>query len=1850
MSLLLLFSCKPKVKDQQPSQTNNSEIFNNYIVGHSQGLVSRCNDIYVHLGFKIPDSVKINNNLMTISPIIGGEIILNENRDRVSIVGANIKHNVKYKLKFNIGDITEIPKGMETFEFNFEAKRQAWNLTVNAPVSKSMKTVDITGKIKYELCEPNPRILEDALKATQDGKSLSINWDHNKNKRYSDFKIINIERKDDPGEVDLKLSMAPLNIKDEANMKVNIPSKSDFSFHSYKIVSNQHVEVNFTDPIKVSQILDGLISVKGRKINRIKIINNTVHVYFKYVEYGNFELKISPGIKNIANFPLKDSYTRKLFFAPLKPVVKIAEQGNILPPSGNWELPVSIVSASGFRMRILKVYEKNAHRFFQENGGELSYQKGLENIGRIVLDTTFSLNKKDVFKTTTHSIVLDKQIRKEKGALYKVFLSIPLEYNNYPCDDRKISDEKDRIDNINFDKPYITYYYGYDDDYDYYEEDYYGSNNVGNRTYTDPDENSHRYLPNPCSNNYQKIIHDQRLLICTDIGLVIKSEPNANRFFAYVSHITSSKPIAGATVAFYDFQGKKLGQSISNGSGFASINTKEVPYLARANYNGQYTYLTVNDAKALSMSTFQVEGKNWGGNDKVFFYGDRDVWRPGDTVFLSSIVFNKEKAVPKNLPIKLSLFDPTNKLVKKWIVRKNYNGLYDCRFHTDMNDATGYWRIEMKLGGKVYFHDVRIETVRPNRLKIEMAFNNPKIIKNGTSKDAPITVKWMHGLPAKDLRVVVGMIQKSLQNPFGANFKNYSFDDIRKYYDPDLGFLEDGLTNEDGVFDFVVPTDEDESYPSMMLFNFEVKAYEKGGAFSTDLKSIKYSPYKSYVGAKFPQGATQNEIYLKTTEAINLVCLNEDGKSKSGTATIKINKINSQWWYQFGTRGDYSALQNNIQKLVKSYKLNIPKSGTAISINQEGHFLVTITDDFSGHTVSRIVYSYKNNYWSDGGDAVAELEVLPFLIDKDEYKVGDFLEFNLPAIPNGHFLITVESGGKIVYKESRQSSRNPVSVNIYIDEDMAPTAYVHVHFIQAWKQHNHDRPLRLFGVKPIKVYDSSTILNPEIEMVNEIRADKDFEISISEKDGKPISYTLAVVDEGLLDITQFHTPNPWSYFFSKEGLTIKTWDIYRDIFQRFLGEYSSLLAVGGDGVSAIKPSAKAQRFKPAVKFVGPFTLGSGEVKTHKFNIKDYVGSVRVMVVATNGKAFGRKEKTVPVKKPLMLYATLPRVLGPGEILKVPVTVFAMDDKVREVDVKIATNNQINVDGDATSHLSFQKNGEKDMFFIIKIPNKIGLGKVTIEAKSGQYFAKESIDIDVRPSSAIISKTVEDIIPKNSKKSIAFEPIGMDGTRNVKLTLSRGLNFSFEPFVEKLSNYPHGCLEQTVSSTFPQIYLYKMNILKDEAEEMAYRQKYSAAIQKLRYMQLPNGGFSYWAGGNYANSWGTSYALEFLLEAKKYGYKVPDDMLEKLISYQYKAADNWKIKSGNSSRYYSARTQAYCLYTLAKAGKPNYAALNRLRLVPQLGTATKWLLGHALLLVGEKNSANKIIKDASTSVDKYKELGGSFGSSLRDQALILRILLERGEKLKAKRLVDEMMPYFKGESNIYLSTQEISQSLISFALFSESLDKINDELVCDVTLSEKQSYKDQKIKENPKDYKLSKKSIENKSISINNKGTSDLFASISISGLPIRDESAEEEQDLSLSINYYEEDGTPIDPTSITKGSDFVVEFIISHKGERMDYENMALSAIFPSGWEIINSRLYDTFEFDVGSDFDYQDIRDDRVYTYFDLVKGQKKTFRFKVNASYEGKYWAPAVFCEAMYDPSIRAKSKGFWAEVKSE
>jgi len=1093
------------------------------------------------------------------------------------------------------------------------------------------------------------------------------------------------------------------------------------------------------------------------------------------------------------------------------------------------------------------------------------------------------------------------------------------------------------------------------------------------------------------------------------------------------------------------------------------------------------------------------------------------------------------------------------------------------------------------------------------------------------------------------------MQQVSLPNPFGTAYDGFVFDDITKNYLSDVGLISEETTGKTGQTKFEIPIDPAEVYPSVMLFNFRLKGFEKGGSFSTDVKTIKYSPYSKYIGIKWPGFTTgDGMIMMEKGKNIQLVCLEANGKKTDGVVTMKTYKIERSWWYDFGRNDlDYSAIKNQNKELIKERKINVKKEGTSISVDEGIFAYVEFSLGDSEHTTGRPVYVYDYNYWNNAGDA-DQVEVLNFQLDKQEYTVDESLSFDLPAAAKGKFLITVEKGGSIVHYETLNASMNPTRVNIKLRQEMAPTAYIHVHYIAAYKEHKSHRPLRLYGVQPIKVFAPETVLSPILDIPQEVRADQNFSLTVKEKNGKKMAYTIAIVDEGLLDITQFKTPQPWDFFFAKEALNIKTWDMYRDIFHRFFGEYTSLLAVGGDESILISPQAKAQRFKPAVKYLGPFVLEAGKTATHTVQINDYVGSVRAMVIASSGQAFGSTQKTSKVVKPLMLYATLPRVLSPGETLKLPVTVFAMKDNIKNVTVEATCLNADVFKNGNTKNLTFSKIGEKDIFFDMETPMKTDMLKFEITARSGNETAKETIEIDLRIASPPVTTEESYAVSAAKSSTISYKPFGMAGTREAYLSLSSGIDVAFEPLADKLIKYPHGCLEQSVSSVFPQIYLHKMGLLS-ETQAMEFRQNLKALIQKLRQMQTSSGGFVYWPGYNSPNFWGTSYALHFLAEAKKLGYDVPDNMIKSALNYQFDAASKWTYPASGNNYYYGNQDldQAYRLYGLAQAGKPNFGAMNKLRLYPKLTNTSKWLLASALLKVGEKDAADQLIKGVNYVVKDYREFGNTFGSQIRDQAIILNILLAKGDLTNAKKIVDDLSKHFNGKKLNYLNTQEISFSLMGFARFIEQTGAAGAEIPVEITANGKTLF-NAELGNKPQRIKLDTKEVKDHQVVIKNKGRGQVFASIVQHGTPLRDETPATAGDLEMNVVFRDVTGAVKDFKKLVQGQEYSISVTVKHPGMRDDYENMALTLMVPAGCEIINTRLFRNISTGNTGQFDYQDMRDDRIYTYFGLKRGETKTFKFLVNASFEGSYWMPAIYAEAMYDGRVNAKSAGFWTAIE--
>ncbi|PZQ92191.1 MAG: hypothetical protein DI548_01460, partial [Flavobacterium johnsoniae] len=800
---------------------------------------------------------------------------------------------------------------------------------------------------------------------------------------------------------------------------------------------------------------------------------------------------------------------------------------------------------------------------------------------------------------------------------------------------------------------------------------------------------------------------------------------------------------------------------------------------------------------------------------------------------------------------------------------------------------------------------------------------------------------------------------------------------------------------------------------------------------------------------------------------------------------------------------------------------------------------------------------------------------------------------------------------------------------------MAPNVYIHITLLQPHASTKNDSPIRLYGIIPIEVVDKNTVLEPQIAMPEVLKPEQKTTIKVSEKNGKAMTYTIAIVDEGLLDLTRFKTPNAWNSFYSREALGVKTWDIYDEVIGAYGGKVNQIFSIGGDEDLGGGQAKKANRFKPVVIYLGPYSLSKGQTKSHEITLPKYVGSVRTMVVAGDAQtsAYGSVEKTTPVRNPLMILASLPRKVSPGEKVTLPVTVFAMEKHVKNVTLQLKTNNGFRVIGNSKQTLSFAQPDEKIAYFDLNVGDLTGIGKVTVVATSGKEKASFDVELDILNPNPVTQDYKELILEPNSSGTINWDAFGVAGTNTAKLEVSAFPSMDFNKRLDYLIQYPHGCLEQTTSSVFPQLYLGDIADL-DTARKSKIQKNITAGIQKLAQFQLANGGFAYWQGNQTPDDWSTTYVGHFLIEAERKGYALPANLKKQWLAYQSKTAKQWRYNEG----YRNDFAQSYRLYVLALAGNPDLSSMNRLRETSGITNDTKLRLAATYALAGQKNVGMTLLGQSKIDEDSMYGYYYYYGSSERNRAMALETLLLLGRKTEAFTMATKLAKEMS--SNRWMSTQTTAYCLYAMSKFAQQ----NGTKGIDISFTSRGKSETIKTAKAFADRTLQVSGVGNTVTVKNNKNTT-LYIKVITSGiLPIGQEQTEQ-RGLSTDITFRDRKGNAINVASLAQGTEFVAEVTVSNtKGETV--ENVALTQIIPSGWEIVNTRFTDYGSF-ADNKVDYTDIRDDRTNFYFTLKSNETKTFRILLNASYLGKYYLPGVQCEAMYDNSYYARTQGQWVNV---
>ncbi len=1556
------------------------------------------------------------------------------------------------------------------------------------------------------------------------------------------------------------------------------------------------VRIGFSDDLNMDQDINGLIDVsptvdfKVKKLGKIAILDGN----FKFGT--QYKITVRKGISSRWGTKTESEVTKELQFADIPPQLEFASDGIVLPTSNKKKIQFYTTNLKRVHLQVKKVFTDRIGDFAQSQQLNSSRTRNKDfssnyesNIGVIVKNQTIEIGAQ-ANEWVLSEFDLSALFEKYNNGLFLIRI-------NFTPEDMMKEVDSELLHYI-VDKGQI-------------------------------------YKP----------------VFLSNLGVTLKRSSGGTRVF--VTDIITGKPKSGVNVSLLNWQGDAEASKVTDKNGFARFDRRTYFYYVKAEFNDQVTLLNKNEMR-WSNSGFDIGGVHVSRNNtKGFIYLERGVYRPGDSIHVSVMVKNKDFTFPQNHPVDIYVRDPQYNTIFEHTEVKADDGLYVFKFKTDDNAPTGSYNINVEVGGSYFHKELKIETVVAEQLKVSIKPRKRQFIWTDKVIDYDIHAKYLFGAPAANLKAEasIEVLPYEMRFPKYREF-TFSREDL-EFKSSTHNVLKTELDAEGKhSASWFIPSLG--QVPSALKLKLSAKVLEKGGQPNEGWNYTSLLVYPNYVGIKDPSGYG----YYKTGQEVKfpVILLDPKGNSVSGRSLkYKIYRNDKRWWYQYDSRSNYRLKykEDNQTYLETEGSITSGDGVEYISFSpaENGEYLIEVNDGGNGHTAAIFFSAYK--YGSSAGGDRNE-GTLALKSDKDKYSPDETARIKLPNPKRGNILVTIEQGNTMLdwfWVDPSKSDKDELLIDVPLNKNMLPNVYVTVSVIQPHDQTINDRPIRMFGIIPLMVEDENTKLNYIIEAADNLVPNEDFTINISTEDGQPSQFTIAVVDEGLLSLTQFRTPNPWREFYKKIGLFVESFDIFSQVISANKGDVFQTFSIGGAEEmdyreSQVDPIDGKKRFEPVCMFKGPVKTDSKGNAEVSFHMPNYNGAVRVMVIGTQKGSFGHADKTIPVRSDIIMQPSIPRMLNPGDEFTLPVALFNLNKKITQAEFTITTEGPLEIIDGTSRTVDFTSASEADIKFRVRVKKAVGQAKIVITGRSGDVVVESTTNIKVVPAATRqYNKNTEKLV-KGSMLEVMVPKVGMDGTNQASLELSIFPNMDFNHRLKWLIRYPYGCIEQTTSAVFPQLMLKSMGYFNDD-EAKSIDENINRAIQRLQRFVVADGGFAYWPGGTEVSHWGTNYATHFLVEAKKLGYAVPDHLYDNGI---------------NALRQYAKRhkgdliTRVNRVFVLALADRSVMSEMNLLmeNELANMTSTQKWMLASAYHLNGVEDVREQILAKSDLVTKEYSPESYSYGSKHRDDAIILYCATLMNKMDDAELVAKNIS--LKLSTFEYLSTQSSGYMLLSLGKYFKAIgiDVGNGQIINgQITLANGEVIEFNKASS----YSLRIKDNFDQSIKIELSDVSDVdqvYASLSYNGVPFEDKTPATAKNLQLDVKWYNEQGSEINPQNLKQGTTFYGRFSVKNTSAVSRLNELALVQIIPSGWAIENTRLNGTLlpewvrEWNINKE-DYLDMRDDRVMWFFDLKDNVQLDFVVKLNCIHAGNFVLPPTLTEAMYNSDFKASTEGKQVHVEA-
>ncbi len=1399
-------------------------------------------------------------------------------------------------------------------------------------------------------------------------------------------------------------------------------------------------------------------------------------------------------------------------------------------------------------------------------------------------------------------------------------------------------------------------------------------------------------------------------LLLTDLSLVAKKtavpdKPWLQNVKVWALDMKSNELLDGVSVSLVRKSGKVVASCTTGGDSGCSLIVKEgdpdqsEPFALIAKNGDDLTYLRYQDLRA-DVTESSVSGLPYVQvvPYRAAMYADRGVYRPGETAHVVAIIRDgKDKAPQAGLPVDVKIYDPKAKVVKKQTMKTNAAGVIAVD-HTMPNFAdTGHWRVQIDVADKALAsYDVQVEEFVPERMKVTIAAQNQEALI-GSKVAFDVSANYLFGGTAMDSGVeLLCTVEPEQFSPDENGDLTYGMPPKGKPVP--LGETR-GQLDIKGQLAIACPSgNETTAFTQTMSVTARASVLEAGSGRAT-VKSAQATlhPEKFYIGVK-----TKTPVVASGKPfTVEGMLVDWEGKPVSVGASkldIELEHLETDYGYSYDEDTGEASYDRNLRHVPEG-KLTAPVTGGKFQFEVTpgdadiGYVVKIKAGKAETHLVLDGVYPYE--YYSDYGDSdrvdqtprPAKPTKLKLELPK-KLEVGTAATVKVKAPYRGKLLWTIETD-RVVKSEWVDAAGGETAWTFTLDK-FAPNVYVSAFLVKDPHLESKDAflPDRAFGLGSVRVTPTQYTQDVKIIAPKDVRSSSPLSVTLELGTiTEPTFATIAVVDEGVLSLTNFPTPDPSAQLFSKRALAVETYETIGWTMLHQPQGASSKTGGGDEGGSEGDGGAldkgRVQPVRPVALFSGVVAVPADGKLTVPFQLPSYRGQVRIMAVTSSTSKVGRAEAQVTVKDPLIVQMTFPRFVTHEDEIMMPVFLTNLSGGPLEITL-VASSEEIAVPGIAMKPgspppVAFTKtkttlkldNGRAEtVVFQARAAMPIGAAKVKIVATSKGAFTgtlTDEVEVPFLPAGPK-DRTIQKIQVQPGALDLSKQPalanwVPTSETTTFWLT-SNPYGESFE-HLKYLIHYPYGCIEQTTSSVRPLLYVGTLaEQIDDKMAAMKTEDMILSGITRIFSMQTPAGGFGYWPGSTEPEDWGTAYATHFLIDAKAAGYAIPEDRLKEVLAWIDTRAAAYERGLGKYAKhsyvYYDGQVQAYFHYVLALAGKGKKARIERL--IAEMPAVLKgeqledlYMLKAALYLAGNRKYETDLKTVDASVILPERSNWWSFYSDRRRRGMQLSIFFDlfknnpAGEPL-AQRVAQSLV----GQTSSYYTTQELVWGVTGLGKWvngQQAKGVAGGTLTADgATIAVRST----KTKTNDRTWMLHRAS-EYKQLSV------DIPQSAAGMWLVIRSEGVRPNvlyktggNGMLVTRTFRNLEGEVVDPAAadgIKLGEVLFVEVELRN-ASGVSIQNIALVDRLPAGFEIENARLGRgvKLEWALPDDLwqvDFQNMRDDRVEAFGHLPPNTAKKIVYSVRAVTSGKFSIPPVEAEAMYDPTLWARAAGGVANI---